>query len=235
MRFVTYNFLVGGSPTRDAWKAMNRLKPDVLLGQECREPPSDHLLRSGLWAQPVLRRWGTGIFLARGAIRPLEVSGFAGWIAGGELPRTAWITRRPLRVFSVHCPRGEGGYVKTMHAIVDSLAPIAAGADVVLGGDFNVATGLRWPREGVPFSSGEKLILERLAGELDLMACWRSMHPRRPLAQTLRWTGNRETPYHCDGIFAPRSWRSRLVRCEVIGGPAWEALSDHNPVVADFA
>src|SRR2546430_1701169 len=107
MRFVTYNFLLGGSPTRDAWKAINRLEPDVLLGQECLNPPSDHLLRSGIWAQPVLRRWGTGIFVAGGAIHPIEVPGFAGWIAGGELPRTAWNTRRPLRVFSVHCPRGE--------------------------------------------------------------------------------------------------------------------------------
>jgi hypothetical protein len=235
LRFVTYNFLAGGSATRDAWKAMNRLRPDILLGQECRHPPSDHQLRGGLWAEAVLRRWGTGIFLARGEIRPLEVPGFAGWIAGGELPRASWITRRPLRVFSIHCPRGEGGYVKTMHAVVDALAPLAGDADVVLGGDFNVATGLRWPREGVPFSNGEKLLLERLAGELDLMACWRAMHPRKPLAQTLRWTGNRATPYHCDGIFAPRSWRARLVRCEVIAGPAWEALSDHNPVVADFA
>ena len=179
-------------------------------------------------------RWGTGVFLARDAIRPLEVPGFAGWIVGGEFDRHAWLSPRPLRVFSIHCPRGERGYVKTMHAILDAVAPLAAGADVVLGGDFNVAAGTRGTRDQVQFSKGERLLLERLTDEFDLIACWRAMHPRRPLAQTLRWTGNRATPYHCDGIFVPRSWRSKLVRCEVIAGPTWDLLSDHNPVVADF-
>ena len=74
-----------------------------------------------------------------------------------------------------------------------------------------------------------------MARELDLMACWQAMHPRSPLAQTLRWTGNRSAPYHCDGIFAPRSWRPRLQRCEVIAGANWNRLSDHNPVLAVFA
>jgi len=74
-----------------------------------------------------------------------------------------------------------------------------------------------------------------MAGEFDLIPCWQVMHPRTPLAQTLRWTGNRATPYHCDGIFAPRAWRPRLSRCEVIAGPEWDRLSDHNPVLAVFA
>jgi hypothetical protein len=60
------------------------------------------------------------------------------------------------------------------------------------------------------------------------------MHPGSPLAQTLRWSGNRSTPYHCDGIFAPRALRDRLLKCEVLAGPPWERLSDHNPVLAEF-
>ena len=78
------------------------------------------------------------------------------------------------------------------------------------------------------------MLLERMAREFDLMPCWQTMHPRSPLAQTLRWTGNRETPYHCDGIFAPRAWRNKLLRCDVIAGAAWNRLSDHNPVLAVF-
>lgn len=234
VRIVTYNFLGGGSAARDAWKAIARLKPDIVLGQECRQPPAGHQCKASLWAQAAPRRWGTGFFLTRGEIRPLEVRGFAGWIAGGELAPDLWLTDRPLRAFSIHCPVGERGYVKTMHAILDALAPVAAGADVVLGGDFNVAAGVRGRRDRVSFSKGERLLLERLADEFELMPCWQTMHPRTPLAQTLRWVGNRATPYHCDGIFAPRAWRSRLARCEVIAGRGWDALSDHNPVVADF-
>ena len=47
MRVVTYNFLCEGSPTRDAWKAVNRLKPDVLRGQECR-------MRTGFETEPLV-------------------------------------------------------------------------------------------------------------------------------------------------------------------------------------
>ena len=233
MRIITYNFLLGGSAARDAWKSMGRLAPDILLAQECRVPPGP--ARPGLWSEAVAGRWGTGIFLARGGIRRIDVRGFGGWISGGELDPRAWPTDRPLRVFSIHCPRGERGYVRTMHSILDALAPLAAGADLVLGGDFNVACGIRGPRDPIPISNGERAVLERMARELDLMACWQAMHPRSPLAQTLRWTGNRSAPYHCDGIFAPRSWRPRLQRCEVIAGATWNRLSDHNPVLAVFA
>jgi endonuclease/exonuclease/phosphatase family metal-dependent hydrolase len=234
LRILTYNFLAGGSPARNAWKVIVRLRPDILLAQECRCPAAV-TSRQSVWAEAFAGRWGTGLFLARGAIRSVEVRGFSGWIAGGELNRRTWLTDRPLRVFSIHCPVGERGYVRTMHALLDALAPLAAGADLVLGGDFNVACGMRAPRDRVRFSSGERALLERMAREFDLMPCWQAMHPRTPLAQTLRWMGNRATPYHCDGIFAPRAWSPRLVRCEVIAGAAWNRLSDHNPVLAVFA
>jgi hypothetical protein len=39
-------------------------------------------------------------------------------------------------------------------------------------------------------------------------------------------------PYHCDGLFVPRSWASRLRSCEAVSSPEWHRLSDHNPVVA---
>jgi hypothetical protein len=231
---VTYNFLSGGSAARDAWKMIDRLKPDILLAQECRCPPAG-TSRQILWAEAVAGRWGTGVFLARGRIRSFEIRGFSGWTAGGELDRRAWLTNRPLRVFSIHCPAGERGYIKTIHALLDALVPFAAGADLVLGGDFNVVCGMRGPRDPVPFGNGERGVLERLSREFDLMPCWQAKHPRTPLAQTLRWSGNRATPYHCDGIFAPRAWRSRLLQCEVIAGAQWDRLSDHNPVLAVFA
>jgi exonuclease III len=233
VRILTYNFLHGGSPARDAWTRIARLQPDILLAQECRLPPAAAPRRT-LFAEAVPGRWGTGLLLAKGSIRPLEVSGFSGWVAGGELDRRSWVTERPLRVFSIHCPVGEGGYIRTMHALLDALAPFADRADLMLGGDFNVACGVRGPRDEVRFSNGESLLLERMSRQLDLMPCWQTMHPRSPLAQTLRWMGNRTTPYHCDGIFAPRAWRNRLLRCDVIAGAAWDRLSDHNPVLAVF-
>ena len=71
--------------------------------------------------------------------------------------------------------------------------------------------------------------------EFGLLNCWQTANPDQPLCQTLRWTGDRAIPYHCDGIFVPRSWKDRLKSCEVIAGDEWNRLSDHNPVVACFS
>ena len=66
------------------------------------------------------------------------------------------------------------------------------------------------------------------------MNCWQAANPGKPLPQTCRWTGNPSVPYHCDGLFVPRAWESRLRACEVVSSPEWDKLSDHNPVVAWF-
>jgi endonuclease/exonuclease/phosphatase family metal-dependent hydrolase len=121
-----------------------------------------------------------------------------------------------------------------MHEILDVLGPLAAGADVILAGDYNVATGYRHPTEARTISRGEREILERLSGELQLVSCWQAANPGRPLAQTLRWSTNPTTPYHCDGIFVTPHLLERLVSCRVVRGTRWSRLSDHNPVVATF-
>ena len=232
MRIATYNFLGGGSGRRSThWELIReRLAPDLLLAQECRPPPPGDWAAS-LWSRATARGWGTGVFLARGAIERIPVRGFAGWVVGGELDGKAWPGARPLCAFSVHCPAGEHGYVKTMGKILDRLVGIAAGADMVLGGDFNVVAGYRGPDAAVRMSEGERRLLDRISEELALIPSWQAMHPGVPLAQTLRWSGNRQTPYHCDGVFVPRAWRGRLASAEVLSGPEWDALSDHNPVV----
>jgi endonuclease/exonuclease/phosphatase family metal-dependent hydrolase len=137
-------------------------------------------------------------------------------------------------VFSIHSPVGDRGYIRTLHQILDRIARLAAGADLLLGGDFNVVVGHRQPNERIRMSRGEREILDRLSAEFDLISCWQAAHPGRPLAQTLRWSADRAAPYHCDGIFVPASWGARLVSCRVVMGSRWAALSDHNPVVVEF-
>jgi endonuclease/exonuclease/phosphatase family metal-dependent hydrolase len=121
-----------------------------------------------------------------------------------------------------------------MHEILDQLSPFRDGADLILGGDFNVVVGYRQPGERLRVSRGERAILERLSEEFGLTSCWQAAHPGRRLAQTLRWSADRSAPYHCDGIFVPASWLDRLVSCRVVRGTRWQQLSDHNPVVAEF-
>jgi endonuclease/exonuclease/phosphatase family metal-dependent hydrolase len=162
------------------------------------------------------------------------VHGFDGWVVGGEVQLPGQSNGRPLRVFSIHGPVGERGYIRTMHEILDQLAPLSTGADLILGGDFNVVVGYRQPWEKLRVSRGEREILDRLSQEFALFSCWQAANPNRALAQTLRWSAERTAPYHCDGIFAPRSWLDRLISCRVVRGSRWKTLSDHNPVVAEF-
>jgi endonuclease/exonuclease/phosphatase family metal-dependent hydrolase len=238
---VAYNFLAGGSAARAGhWSRLQRaLAPDIVLAQECRHPadaPGERFRpRDGdtlLWTAVAARRWGSAIFLRALRGTPLPIRGFPGWVVGAEVagPNGA----RPLRVFSIHCPVGERGYVRTLHLILDRIARVGAGADLVLGGDFNVVVGQRQPGERLGMSRGEREILERLSAEFDLISCWQACHPGRPLAQTLRWSADRIAPYHCDGIFVPAAWRARLSACRVVRGLRWAGLSDHNPVLADF-
>ena len=232
MIIATYNFLSGGSTRRAThWSAIREhIAPHLMLTQESK--PDQHA--KGHWREALSGRWGSGVF-GEDRISPIDVGGFDGWVVGGELKASALRLKRSLRVFSVHCPAGDHGYVRTMHEILDALAPIAKRADLLLGGDFNVATGYRAKDEPVKFTKGEKDLLDRITREFKLIACWQTANPNLPLAQTLRWTGNREAPYHCDGIFIPRTWRERLKSCTVLSGPQWDALSDHNPVVAVIA
>jgi exonuclease III len=242
-RLVAYNFLSGGSPRRTGhWsRLLTGLAADVVLAQECRLPqdapgerfrpgPADTLL----WVHVAGRRWGSAVLLRGRRATPLSIPGFTGWVVGAEMAAPGGSSARPLRLFSIHCPAGERGYVRTFHGILDRLARRRGDADLVLGGDLNVAAGYRQPGEPLRVSQGEREILDRLAGEFDLISCWQAAHPGRPLAQTLRWSANRHAPYHCDGIFVPSTWGERLVSCRVVTGSRWAGLSDHNPVVAEF-
>src|SRR5947199_7394205 len=106
--------------------------------------------------------------------------------------------------------------------------------DLVSGGEFHIAAGYRHPRDLIRMRRAERDILDRVTNRFELVSCWQAANPDRPLAQTLRWTGNPSAPYHCDGIFVPRSWLPLLISCRVVRGSRWKQLSDHNPVVAEF-
>jgi endonuclease/exonuclease/phosphatase family metal-dependent hydrolase len=242
MRIVTYNFLRAGSLKRCGhWsRVIRNLKADLVLAQECRPPQNSpgerfrHERHDGFaWQSCGTRGWGSALFARSASLIPIEIPDYDGWVVGGEIRNTLW-SRRPLIVFSIHGPAGEHGYIRTMQHILDRLASLRRRADLVLGGDFNIAVGYRRAHDPIRVLRGERDVLDRLTTEFDLMSCWQAANPGRPLAQTLRWMGNPSAPYHCDGIFVPRAWLPRLQSCRVVRGSRWSRLSDHNPVVADF-
>ena len=83
-------------------------------------------------------------------------------------------------------------------------------------------------------SKQDLAIQARLADKFGLVNCWQTANPNQPLPQTLRWTKDRTIPFHCDGLFVPKSWKDRLESCVVLSGDDWNRLSDHNPVIAQL-
>jgi endonuclease/exonuclease/phosphatase family metal-dependent hydrolase len=240
MRIAAYNLRAGGKRgARMHWRRIiDEFSPEILLVQETYHPsvylePEFYAANANriYWQAAPGRKWGSAIYVRSGRLNPFSLPQHDGSIVAAEITRSEWSrrTRRPLRVASLHVP---APYKRPMNEILDFFATLPGTHDWVLGGDFNLAVGVRHAGEPVP--SEPPWLLRRLRREFNLMSCWQAVHPNRDLAQTLRWSRNPATPYHCDGIFVPAAWYRHLEDCQVISGPSWDGLSDHNPVVATF-
>lgn len=239
MKIATYNILKGGSQRVHWIKMIEDFGVDLLLLQESYSQ-DEHLplllypdlQNQSAWAMIEKRGWGSAIFSRAGLVKPLVVPGFSGWVVGAEITGASWQTV-PLLAFSVHAPVFKGSYSKPVNMILDEIKKIAAGREIIIGGDFNLTVS-NWIGSGRPVSKQDLAIQARLADEFGLLNCWQSANPDQPLCQTLRWTGDRTIPYHCDGLFVPKAWKDQLQSCVVLSGDEWNRLSDHNPVVAQF-
>ena len=240
MKIAVYNLRAGGKAgNRVHWnRILETYDPEIFLAQETRHP-SEYLSSTFYaanesrihWSAAPGRKWGSAILARSGRLKPIALPEFCGHIVGAEITGSHWSqqTKRPFRVFSIHVP---APYKRPMNAILDFLGTLDGKCDLIVGGDFNLATGIRHDSEPLP--TDPPFLLKRMRRELNLLSCWQAVHPNRNLAQTLRWTGKPEMPYHCDGIFVPATWYRFLDACEVVTDPAWHSLSDHNPVVATF-
>src|SRR5207302_5850238 len=112
------------------------------------------------WQSAGSRSWGSGLFARSASLVPIVIPDYDGWVVGGEIWNSSW-SERPLVVFSVHGPAGERGYIRTIHHILDRVASLRGRADLVLGGDFNVAVGYRQPSDQIRFVRGERDLLDR--------------------------------------------------------------------------
>lgn len=241
MKVATYNILKGGSQRVHWARLVEDHGVDLLLVQES-YPHDEHLppllypdaRGRSAWRMAGRNGWGSGVFSRTGSVRSVAVPGYAGWVVGAEIRGAAWQDgAAELLVFSVHAPSRGQAYHRQVNRLLDRVRRVAAGREVLIGGDFNVTVS-HSPASERPARRQELAIHARLADEFGLVNCWQAANPDVPPAQTLRWTGDRTTPYHCDGIFVPGSWQARLRSCVVLAGDDWDRLSDHNPVVAQF-
>lgn len=241
MKIATYNLRCGGKTgQRVHWTQVFEVaNPDIFLVQETCQPQQYVTSRFWeihsnqlQWATVGNNAWGSAVFVRSGSVKKIEVPQFEGNVVGIEVEGVAWspVRAQKLRVISIHAP---APYKPSVNRILDWLATLTDDADLIIGGDFNLTVGVRHP--GEQQQDQDLWLLKRLRKEFGLMSCWQAANPNRNLAQTLRWSRDKVTPYHCDGIFVPAAWYRYLDKCEVLTSPMWEELSDHNPVIATFS
>jgi exonuclease III len=242
MRIATYNLLKGSSQRVHWVRMIEEFGVDLLLVQES-YAHHEHLPplmypdagKQSAWEMAEKNGRGSGVFSQTGSVKSVAVPNFAGWVVAAEITGASWQAgiADPLLAFSVHAPSKGEAYWKQVNKLLDEIKKVAAGREIIIGGDFNLTVS-HWPGPERPTCKQDLAIQARLADEFGLVNCWQAANPDQPLCQTLPWTGNRTTPYHCDGIFVPKSWKDRLQSCQVLAGDEWDRLSDHNPVVACF-
>lgn len=242
MKIAPYNILKGGKRRVHWVRMIEDHGVDLLLVQET-YPHREHLppllypevVSQSAWEMVEENGWGSAVFSRTGSVQPISVPGFTGWVVGAEIGGASWQAgiADPLLAFSIHAPVFKGSYSKPVNTILDEIKKVAGNHEVVFGGDFNLTVS-HWSGSDRPVSKQDLAIQARLADEFGLLNCWQASNPDQPLHQTLRWTGDPTFPYHCDGIFVPKSWQDRLESCVVLAGDEWNRLSDHNPVVAQF-
>ena len=241
MKIATYNLRTGGKAgQRLHWTQLFEVaNPDVFLVQETCEPQQymtnqfwQIYPNQVHWVKVGSNAWGSAVWVRSGAIKAIELPQFEGSVVGVEVEGWAGSPthKRKLWVLSIHAP---SPYKPSVNCILDWMTTLPNDGDLIIGGDFNLTVGVRHSSEQQ--QDQDLWLLERLRKEFGLMSCWQAANPNRNLAQTLRWSRNKATPYHCDGIFVPAAWYQYLEKCEVLASPVWEELSDHNPVVATFS
>lgn len=240
MRIVTYNLRQRGK--REQWLGLGAESPDILLLQESSDPATFAESGQGSWhwEKASTARFGSAVWSRSGTLAPIAVSGFGGWIAMARIEGHA-AHPAPFMAASLHAPGHFGSYVATVSRMLDALAPSCRDCPVIIGGDFNMSTGRHDNGDARVTTAAERRVLDRLEHELGLVGCWQAANPGQPLPQTLRWASSPETPYHCDGIFVAKAWGPALRACTVLApphpavvGPSGKAMSDHNPMLADF-
>lgn len=240
MNIACYNLRLGGKAGNQVhWRQiLEHAQPDIFLAQETKSP--EHYLTADRlrsfnsrvhWMSARNVSWGSAILTTKGVLQPIVMQSHPGYVVAAEV--RGWgppVERgRRLRIFSLHVPPP---YIRSMNQILDEILslPDAKKCDHVIGGDFNLTTGVRHPSE--KRQQHNLFLLDRLRRELNLMNAWQIANPNRNLPQTLRWGKDKSEPYHCDAIFLPARWYKHLESCHVLSSPEWDKLSDHNPVLA---
>jgi len=130
--------------------------------------------------------------------------------------------------------RKEHDYVRGLDEALTVYTSFLMAAPAVVIGDFNANAIWDAPKKKTDFSR----VAKRLTEQFGLVSAY---HARSGEAYgsetqaTLYFMRQRARPYHLDYCFVPAQWVQGRLTASILDGPPWDALSDHRPVVVDYA
>lgn len=233
MRVVTWN-MGCGSPRytaryrrmRDkAWRLLFSLEPDLVLVQEA-------LLDVPAWVA------AEGAFFPQARVYERQDAGSAIFVRGGRAAKARPLAVPGSYVSAVDLVGDEGNvaavsvHVDTtdqrikLGALLDALAAFAD-APVVIGGDFNACR--HW--DSVRNSNTYTWFFEAMAAK-GFHDCHFGLHRRE---ERSFWGHQAKEAYQLDHFFVGRASAAGVRRCDVLTSDATKLMSDHSPVILEWA
>jgi len=214
----------GGDKGTNSWQQIiQEFTPDIVFAQESFSL-NEYLLEDDLaqfkdhvWFPVPERKWGSAILSKNYQLEPISLPEYDGWVVGARIAdlKIGGIEQSTM-VFSIHAPSTKIPYERHVNLIIDEITKRWGNTPMILAGDFNLTTAaIMNPTEKLKNTDGEIKILDRLQSELGLINAWQHLHPNDDPPQTLRWTGNKTTPYHCDAIFLSETLLPHLVNAKI--------------------
>ena len=257
MRVVVWNV----ANKQRAFDALETLEPDIVMLNEASPPTS----AKGIWRAATegrdgkRRPWSSAV-LSRHPLReitdarpswrqnqrkvPFVCSRPGSWIAASVEIAPA----RPVTAIAIYGLLDEFSDA-SVHRSLSEASPVLDDPRyrqrVLIGGDLN--TGTQWPVGEAFYQARDLNLLQRFEA-LGLVDCLAAMRPdgrlegcRCTFGDACTHTRTRRdprwpaVPYQTDHLWASKHLAQRLVSCRALADDGWFSISDHAPIMAEFA
>lgn len=245
---------------RRQWALLAALQPDIALLQECR--PEDHRNLAPSWMSEEYRLYGAipdGWTACSAALVRATLPSHSPNLTGLPGPAAAWlqllsgrlaITQVQLgevaaTVVSVHADAAEvkDGLTADDHTrlrrpalarawypdlVVGALEPLTAGGNFIVGGDWNEAR--LWDQTTPQHAPGSQQFFEGRAE-----AGWFDALRKHSPDEVRTYLDRASAPYELDHVFVDATQYGQLTASRPLSEEMLTELSDHAPLVLDFA
>ena len=227
LRIVTWNVNCR-SAGHEQWEYLSSFHPDIAFLQECHSPehypiPLEKREAFAAWSQTHEVRIPRGIMIYSDSVElkvPKTLRNFLSYVLAREIE----IHGKEILLVNIYGKFHVNADVTvTMDKTFDELSSLLTSySSVILGGDLNLSVDYGRKHRG-----RDETVLRCIQTDFNLMDCTKGVGEKEIITQE-----SKNKPYQVDYIFATPELATN-VDCRVVLND--KGLSDHYPVVAEFA